>query len=547
MFESTPYQTKAIQDVKLNAERLTSTNIPELFKQDDRRFERFSIQVGDLLLDYSKNQLDEQALRSLTKLAEEMALPSAVEEQFNGSIVNQTEDRAALHTALRGPSSVPDQAITQQVLDEQAKMKAFSDKLHSGHWKGYSGKPITDIVHIGIGGSHLGPEMVATALKPYQQNGIRVHFVANVDGTAIHQILDSLSPETTLFIIASKSFTTQETLTNAHTAKEWFLSHGGSSDVVQHHFVAVSTNVSGAREFGIDPEQVYPFGDWVGGRFSAWSTVGLPIVAQVGFEHFYQFLEGGKAMDEHARSADLAYNMPALMAMLSFWYGHFFAASAEAVLPYDANLAKLPDHLQQLLMESNGKHVDRQGNSVAYPTQSVIFGGPGTNVQHSFFQLLHQGTSTIPCDFLLPANPGYEIGDHHHKLLANALAQPEALMNGKTYDQVVSEMQESGADPATIQKQAPYRTFPGNNPSNTLLYQSLTPYTLGKLLALYEHKTTMLGYLLNINSFDQWGVELGKSLAKVILPELKANDKTDSHDASTNGLINTVKAWRSNS
>ncbi len=547
MFESNPYQTKAIQLVNQNAERLNGAHIRGLFKEDDQRFESFSLQVGNLLLDYSKNLLDEQALTSLTKLAEEMDLFSAVEGQFNGAIVNQTEDRAALHTALRAPSSVPDKGITQQVLDEQAKMKAFSDKIHKGHWKGYTGKPITDVVHIGIGGSHLGPEMVSTALKPYQQNGIKVHFVANVDGTALHQTLQALSPETTLFIIASKSFGTQETLTNAQSAKEWFVSNGGSLEVVQHHFVAISTNVSKAEHFGIAPDQVYPFGDWVGGRFSAWSTVGLPIVAQVGFEHFYQFLEGGRVMDDHALNANPAHNMPALMAMLSFWYGHFFGAPAEAVLPYDANLAKFPDHLQQLLMESNGKHVDRHGNSVAYPTQPVIFGGPGTNVQHSFFQLLHQGTSTIPCDFLLAANPGYEIGDHHHKLLANALAQPEALMNGKTYDQVLSEMQESGADPSTIQKQAPYRTFPGNNPSNTLLYQALTPYTLGNLLALYEHKTTMLGYLLNINSFDQWGVELGKSLAKAILPELKEEEKAGNHDASTKGLINTIKAWRGTS
>ena len=545
MLEHPPFQTQSIQAVQKAAHRLKKTNIADLFRSDQARFDKFSLRAGNLLLDYSKNLVDQQALEALANLAKEMEVPEALKAQLQGWKVNQTENRAALHTVLRNPESAPEESIQHQVEEGQAQMKAFSQKLHSGNWRGYTGKPVTDVVHIGIGGSYLGPEMVTKALHPYRLPGIQVHFVANVDGTALQQTLADLNPETTLFIIASKSFTTQETLTNAHSAREWFFKNGGTQSAVQHHFVAVSTNVSAATEFGIAQEQVFPFGDWVGGRFSVWSTVGLPVVAQVGFDQFQAFLEGAKTMDQHAVEQDILNNMPALLAMLSFWYGQFFSSAAEAVLPYDANLAQFPDHLQQLLMESNGKQTDRQGYAVEYPTQPVVFGGAGTNVQHSFFQLLHQGTALIPCDFLVPANPPAEQGDHHEKLLANALAQPEALMMGKSYQQVVSEMRQDGADEATIQAQAPYRTFPGNRPSNTLLYSHLTPYTLGNLLALYEHKTAMLGYLLHINSFDQWGVELGKSLAKSILPELQNAQTITGHDASTNGLINTLKHWRS--
>jgi glucose-6-phosphate isomerase len=547
MFQKSPYQTEAIQTVREAASRLQLSTLSELFASNgQQRFEQFSLQAGPLFLDYSKNHIDHKALEALTALARELEVAQALEAQFKGEQVNQTEERAALHTALRDPegSALSDSAVTQSVQAGLEQLRQFSAQIHTGQWTGYTGKPIRDVVHIGIGGSHLGPEMVASALEPYRQPGIQVHFVANVEGTALQQTLTELDPETTLFLIASKSFTTQETLTNAHSAREWFFRNGGTADAIQQHFVAISTNVEAAQEFGIAAQQVYPFADWVGGRFSVWSTVGLPVVALVGFDSFRQFLEGARIMDQHTRQASFEANMPAVLALLSFWYRQFWQATAEAILPYDALLAQLPAHLQQLMMESNGKQVDRQGQMVSYPTQPLIFGGAGTNVQHSFFQLLHQGTQLIPCDFLAPVRPAYEVAGHHQKLMANVFAQPEALMHGKGYEEVVREMRESGADEATIEQQAPFRVFTGNRPSNTLLYEKLTPYTLGSLVALYEHKTAILGYLYNINSFDQWGVELGKSLAKQILPELQQSAGTQQHDASTNGLINTYKRWR---
>lgn len=546
MFGYHPYQTKAIQDVQKAAERLRAGALPALFQQDPDRFQRFSLQVGDIFLDYSKHHLDQAAMDALAQLAYEMEVDQALEAQFRGELVNQTEGRAALHTALRQTTRSNDQlgSAQQQVLQGLSQLSRFSEQLHSGQWRGFTGQPIQDVVHIGIGGSHLGPEVVASALEPFKQPGIRVHFLANVDGTALHQTLANLDPERTLFIVASKSFTTEETLTNAYSCRAWFLQQGGHEEGIQRHFVAVSTNVEGARDFGIDPDQVYPFADWVGGRFSVWSTVGLPVVAQIGYQQFEEFLSGGAAMDQHTREAPFTRNMPAILAFISFWYTQFFDARAEAVLPYDAALEKFPDHLQQLMMESNGKQTDRTGQAIEYPTQPLIFGGAGTNVQHSFFQLLHQGTPLIPCDFLAPVFPSYEVGDHHSKLMANVFAQTEALMNGKPYQEVVREMQENGEAPETIRQQAPFRAFPGNRPSSTLLYQRLTPYTLGSLFALYEHKTAILGYLYNVNSFDQWGVELGKTLAKRILPELQQPSGTDQHDSSTNGLINTFKRWR---
>lgn len=547
MFQTSPYQTAAIQAVREAASRLQQTTLPALFESEGpQRFEQFSLQVGPLLLDYSKNHIDREALKALTALARELEVDKALEAQFKGEPVNQTEERAALHTALRDPegAALADSAVMQSVQSGLEQLRQFSEQLHTGQWTGYTGKPISDVVHIGIGGSHLGPEMVASALEPYRQPGVQVHFVANVEGTALQQTLAGLDPETTLFLIASKSFTTQETLTNAHSAREWFFRNGGTADAIQQHFVAISTNVEAAQEFGIAAQQVYPFADWVGGRFSVWSTVGLPVVALAGYDQFRQFLEGALEMDQHTRQASFEASMPAVLALLSFWYGQFWQATAEAILPYDALLAQLPAHLQQLMMESNGKQVDRQGQLVNYHTQPLIFGGAGTNVQHSFFQLLHQGTQLIPCDFLAPVRPAYEVAGHHQKLMANVFAQPEALMHGKSYEEVVREMRESGADEATIQQQAPFRVFTGNRPSNTLLYEKLTPHTLGSLVALYEHKTAILGYLYNINSFDQWGVELGKSLAKEILPELQQSGATRQHDASTNGLINTYKRWR---
>lgn len=550
MLKTNPYETLAIEEVRMAAKRLKSTFLTTLFQNDPERFDRFSLTVNSLMLDYSKNLIDEQAIRALADLAYEMGVDQAIDAQFEGKVVNHTENRAALHTALREPKNgqarAKSESINRQVEEGLNQMKQFSQQLHGGDWTGFTGKPIRAIVHIGIGGSHLGPEVAATALQPYQQPGIQLHFVANVEGTALQQTLRQLDPETTLFIVASKSFTTQETLTNAYSAREWFFSNGGTWEAVQKHFVAVSTNVEAAQEFGIAANQVFPFGDWVGGRFSVWSTVGLPVVAFIGYENFRQFLAGAYEIDRHANDAPLPENMPAIMAFLTFFYGQFFEVSSEAILPYDSLLAKLPDHLQQVMMESNGKQVDRQGNPIQYPTQPVIFGGAGTNVQHSFFQLLHQGNQLIPCDFLAPVIPSDEVEDHHQKLMANFFAQPEALMNGKPYEEVLAEMRETGVDEETIQQQASYQTFTGNRPSNSLLYYQLTPETLGSLFALYEHKTTILGYLYHINSFDQWGVELGKQLAKSILPELKSDEKVSGHDASTNGLINTFKKCRNN-
>ena len=538
-----PLTTKAWASLREDHQRLENQTIKQLFDQDQNRFNRFSTQFDQLFVDFSKNRLDDQAFQHLIAFAREMELPAGIESLFNGEAINETENRPVLHTALRDFSDTPIQVegsnIKPDIRQVYSQIRNLTTKVTNGEWKGYSGQPIQNIVHIGIGGSHLGPEMVTTALRPFWQPGIRVHYLANVDGADNQEILKDLNPETTLFIIASKSFTTQETLTNAHTARSWFLEQGGNEDDIQNHFIAISANVEKAREFGISGDHVFPLWDWVGGRFSLWSAIGLPIALTIGYDHFESLLRGAYAMDRHFRETTLENNLPAILSLVSYWYNNFFGTQAEAILPYDEYLKDLPRHLQQVTMESNGKSVDRSGQPVDYATQPVIFGEPGTNSQHSFFQLLHQGTPFIPCDFLAPIERNNS-QEHHPKLLANCLAQSKALMLGQSVDSVKSEMKKAGYDEASIQQLAPYKTFTGNRPSNTFLYQNLDPYTLGQIIALYEHKTFVQGHLWNIFSFDQWGVELGKSLAKTLLPDIHNQTIHPDHDPSTSGLLNVL-------
>jgi glucose-6-phosphate isomerase len=538
-----PVETQAWRALEMHVLEMQAVHLRELFATEPRRFEQFSLEFEDILLDFSKNRITAETFSLLLQLAEETRLSEGIEALFSGQRINRTENRAVLHMALRNRSAQPFKVDGTDVMPEVNRvleqMKDFTLRLRSGVWKGYSGKAITDVVNIGIGGSDLGPCMVTEALKPYA-SGIRAHFVSNVDATHLCETLKHLNPETTLFIIASKTFTTQETMTNAATAREWFLQHGTVADIARH-FVAVSTNTKAVTEFGIAPENMFVFWDWVGGRFSLWSAIGLPIACALGFEHFEQLLEGAHAMDQHFRYTPAEKNIPVVMALMGIWNTNFLGAATTAILPYDQYLHRLPAYLQQAEMESNGKSIDRNGQPVPYTTGPVIWGEPGTNGQHAFYQLIHQGTQLVPCDFLVPARSHNPVGDHHAKLVANCFAQSEALMNGKTYDEVVAEMKAAGLPDEHIKQLAPYRVFEGNRPSNTILFRQLTPRTLGSLIAMYEHKIFVQGLIWNIYSFDQWGVELGKTLAARILSELNNDAPIAHHDASTQALINHFK------
>jgi len=523
-------------------------HLRDLFREDPKRFERFSASCGDLLLDYSKNRITPKTLTLLLALAEEAKLKEWTERMFSGEAINFTEGRAVLHTALRNRSKkavkVDGHDVMPDVRRVLAQMRGFVEQVHSGKWKGYTGKKITDIVNIGIGGSDLGPVMACEALKPYGYPGLTAHFVSNIDGTHIAEVLKQVKPETTLFVVASKTFTTQETMTNAQSAKAWFLKAAKKDSAVAKHFVAVSTNAKEVAKFGIDTAHMFEFWDWVGGRYSLWSAIGLPIALFIGMDHFEAMLEGGFEMDQHFRTAPLGNNLPVLMGLLGVWYNNFFGAGSHAVLPYDQYLHRFPAYLQQLDMESNGKRVDRDGKPVDYTTGPVIWGEPGTNGQHAFYQLIHQGTKLVPADFLAPAKSHNPIGEHHPILLSNFFAQTEALMKGKTADEAEAELRAAGLKGRALKELLPHKVFEGNKPTNSILFAQLDPRTLGKLIALYEHKVFVQGVIWHVNSFDQWGVELGKQLAKVILPELGGTKKVGSHDSSTNGLINYWKKLR---
>ncbi|MBK5277919.1 MAG: glucose-6-phosphate isomerase [Bacteroidia bacterium] len=539
-----PTETRSWQELTLHYLSMQAVHLNELFQEDPNRFKNFHTQFEDILVDYSKNIITEETLHLFKSLTDECELHEAIQSMFKGEGINETESRSVLHYALRNRSNTPIQLDGQDIMPEINKvldqMKKFSQDLISGIWKGHTGKAMTDIVNIGIGGSDLGPYMVTEALKPYHKN-IKPHFVSNVDGTHIAETLKNVDPETTLFIIASKTFTTQETMTNAESAKQWFLEKTNGNGDVAKHFVAVSTNAKAVTAFGIAPENMFVFWDWVGGRYSLWSSIGLSIACTIGFDNYVQLLEGAHAMDNHFKSEPFEKNIPMLLAMLGIWYGNFFDAASEAILPYDQYMHRFAAYFQQGNMESNGKSVDRNGQPVLYQTGPVIWGEPGTNGQHAFYQLIHQGTRMIPCDFIAPAISQNQIGDHHQKLLSNYFAQTEALMTGKSEEDVQEELTKAGMTKEQIELHKPFRVFTGNKPTNSILFKMLTPRTLGSLIAMYEHKIFVQGVIWNIYSFDQWGVELGKVLAKKILPELESDADIASHDSSTNGLINYFK------
>ncbi len=538
--------TAVFQKLKKHAEKAGKWSLKELFRNDPGRFPAMTLTAGGLFLDFSKNFLTKETLSLLLELAKECDLEKIRDRMFEGDKINTTEHRAVLHTALRAPryekvlvdgkNVIPD---IQAVLDQ---MRRFSEKIHSGEWKGFTGKPITDIVNIGIGGSDVGPRMVCQAMRPFHIKELNVHFVANVDGHDLDMVLNRVRPETTLFIIASKTFTTLETMLNAHSARSWFLNHGTIRDI-QKHFIAISTNREAVEKFGIHHDNLFPFWDWVGGRYSVWSAIGLPVVLAIGYNHFTEFLAGAHAMDVHFRYAPLASNMPVLLGLTGIWNRNFLGCTSVSVAPYLQDLVSFPRYLQQLEMESNGKQVQKNGEPVTYGSCPVIWGNVGTNGQHAYFQLLHQGTEIIPVDFIVALSPHHTLAKHHSALLANCFAQSEALMKGKTADQVRADLEASGMSPQEIETQIPQRTFPGNRPSNTILMNVLRPETLGALMALYEHKTFVQGVIWNINSFDQWGVELGKVLAQTIQKELE-NNISEEHDSSTSGLIALAKASR---
>lgn len=543
-----PLQTGAWKRLQEHFALMKGKHMRDMFQEEPKRFSEFSLTFEDILIDYSKNIISAETLGPLAELAEESGVKDAIEKMFSGDKINETEGRAALHPALRNRSNKPVYLDGKDVMPEVnavlKKMESFSNKVISGKWKGYSGKAITDIVNIGIGGSCLGPLMVTEALMPYKKPHINVHFVSNIDGTDIAETLRKIRPETTLFMIASKTFTTQETMTNAHTAREWFLDTAKNKSCVKKHFVAISTNEEEVKKFGIDPDNMFIFWDWVGGRYSLWSAIGLSIACSIGFDNFSELLEGGHAMDNHFREAPFMQNAPVIMAMIGIWYNNFFGAETEAILPYDQYLHRFPAYLQQCCMESSGKNVDRSGNEVKYQTGAIIWGEPGTNGQHSFYQLIHQGTRLIPCDFIVPAISHNPVGEHHNILLSNFFAQTEALMKGKSESEARAELEALGKSEEEINMLLPYKVFKGNRPTNSILLKKLTPRALGSLIAMYEHKIFVQGVIWNIFSFDQWGVKLGKELAKNILPELNDDRETASHDSSTNGLINTFKNMR---
>ena len=516
-----------------------------LFMENKERFSEFSLQFEDILFDYSKNIITEDTRSLLLALAAECGVADAIKAMFSAEKINVTENRAVLHTALRNSSGKPVLLDGRDVMPDVkavlSKMNHICRQIHSGEWKGYTGKPIRYIVNIGIGGSDLGPVMVTEALKPYWKPNIQTYFVSNVDGTHIAETLKKITPDETLFLIASKTFTTQETMTNAHTARNWFLEHAKDEKFVAKHFVALSTNEKAVTAFGIDPQNMFEFWDWVGGRYSLWSAIGLSIALTIGFEHFTELLDGAHAVDKYFTETPLGQNIPVIMALVGLWYGNFFGSATEAILPYDQYMHRFAAYFQQGNMESNGKSADRTGHNVTYETGPIVWGEPGTNGQHAFYQLIHQGTRLIPCDFIAPAISHNPIGDHHVKLLSNFFAQTEALMNGKTEAEVRAELEKAGTPADEIAKILPSKVFTGNRPTNSFLLKKITPRSLGSLIALYEHKIFVQGVIWNIYSFDQWGVELGKQLASKILPELQTNDIVQNHDASTNGLIN---AWK---
>ncbi|QEM07740.1 glucose-6-phosphate isomerase [Mucilaginibacter rubeus] len=526
---------------------IVSKSLKEMFDADDQRFNKFSIQFEDILLDYSKNRIDDETIALLIQLAKECSLKEAIDAMYSGEKINVTEGRPVLHIALRNRSNTPIYVDGKDVMPDVNKvldqMKSFSEAIISGEWKGYTGKAITDVVNIGIGGSDLGPVMVTEALKAYK-NHLNLHFVSNVDGTHIVETLKAVDPETTLFLVASKTFTTQETMGNAHSARDWFLASGATEADVAKHFAALSTNAAAVEKFGIDTKNMFEFWDWVGGRYSLWSAIGLSIALSIGFENFADLLAGAHATDNHFKNAEFAQNIPVIMGLIGIWYNNFFEAETNVILPYDQYLHRFSAYFQQGDMESNGKHVDRNGKDVDYSTGPIIWGEPGTNGQHAFYQLIHQGTKLIPADFIAPAQSHNPLGEHHNMLLSNFFAQTEALMNGKTEEVVIEELKAAGKSDEEIAKIAPFKVFEGNRPTNSFLIKKITPYTLGALIAMYEHKIFTQGIIWNIYSFDQWGVELGKQLAGKILPELKDNAEISSHDSSTNGLINQYKAWR---
>ncbi|TEW52000.1 glucose-6-phosphate isomerase [Psychromonas algicola] len=523
--------------------------ISELFAEDATRFDTFSRQFNDdFLLDFSKNLITEEILASLIELAKEVDLENAIKAQFSGEKINITEQRAVLHSALRNRSNNPVVVNGEDVMPKinavLAQMKSFCDKVHSGEWLGYTGKRITDVVNIGIGGSDLGPYMVTEALRPYKVDGIETHYVSNVDGTHIVETLTKVDPQTTLFLVASKTFTTQETMTNAHSARDWFLNFAQDEKFVAQHFVALSTNTEAVTEFGIDADNMFQFWDWVGGRYSIWSAIGLSIALSIGFDNYEELLTGAHEMDKHFANTEFENNIPVLLAVIGIWYNNFYGAESEAILPYDQYMHRFPAYFQQGNMESNGKCTDRNGDPVDYQTGPIIWGEPGTNGQHAFYQLIHQGTKLIPCDFIAPAVSHNPAGDHHAKLLSNFFAQTEALAFGKTKMQVESELTASGKSLDEVANLVPYKVFEGNKPTNSILVKKITPKALGQLIAMYEQKIFTQGVIWNIFTFDQWGVELGKQLAGQILPELNNSDYVDSHDCSTNGLINAWKGWK---
>jgi len=543
-----PVTTESWQKLTQHHARMAKTHLRELFREDPGRAQTFSLEWEDFFVDYSKTHITGETMNLLQSLARETSLAEAIGMMFSGEKINQTENRAVLHTALRNHLSEPVFTDGRDVMPEihqvLGQIRDFSAKVRNGEWKGFTGKPIRNIVNIGIGGSDLGPVMVCKALRHYGHERLDMFFVSNVDGAHISETLKGLHADETLFLIVSKTFTTQETMANAHTARQWFLSAGAEPVDISRHFVAISTNEPAVMAFGIDPANMFKFWDFVGGRFSLWSAVGLSIACYAGYESFAQLLEGARAMDRHFRDTPVGNNIPVILALAGIWYASFFGYETEAILPYDQYLERFPAYLQQAVMESNGKSIDRTGNPVTWKTSPVLWGEPGTNGQHSFYQLIHQGTQTIPCVFLAAANPLNETCGHHNMLLSNFFAQPEALMYGKTPEEVSDELKTAGLDRQKAQSLLPYKVFQGNIPSISILYKKLTPYNLGALIAMFEHRIFVQGIVWNVFSFDQWGVELGKALASRIIPELEGQETVASHDASTNLLINKMKQMR---
>jgi glucose-6-phosphate isomerase len=541
-------RSRAWSALQRHRDEIAPLHMRDLFASDPQRFQRFSLGFNDLLVDYSKHRINEETVALLLDLAQEREIQEWAARMFDGAPINNTEGRAVLHTALRNRSDraiyVDGEDVMPAVRAVLARMRRFSDAVRSGEWTGYTGKPIRDVVNIGIGGSDLGPVMATAALRPYWHERLRLHFVANVEGSDIADTLAGVDPETTLFLVASKTFTTWETLTNAHTARSWFLESAGDEKAIAKHFAALSTNREAVTKFGIDVEHMFEFWDWVGGRYSMWSAIGMPIALAVGMDRFEEMLTGAYEMDCHFRDAEPERNLPMILGLLGLWYNDFFAADTLAVLPYEQHLEHLPAYLQQLDMESNGKHVTREGHAVEVPTGPVIWGGVGGKGQHAFFQLLHQGTRLIPTDFLAPLEVTDSPGDHQTIMLANCIAQTEALMRGRNESEARSELEAAGLSAGEVKRLLPHKLFPGNRPSTTILYRRLTPRVLGSLVALYEHKVFVQGVVWGINSFDQMGVELGKQLAQKVYPELSASGDTDTHDASTNGLINHYKRFK---